>query len=144
MVSNLLPQKKRKRELTEKQSAYLAAFIENGGNNQAALRQAGYAETNTTAVMRSLSSEIIEAAQQMLAANSMKAAMGLVNALDDDGNIPRAELKVKAAESILNRVGLGKKETVEHNVTALHGVVLLPNKAKQEAVVIDHVKDHFS
>ena len=78
MVSNLLPQKKRKRELTEKQSAYLAAFIENGGNNQAALRQAGYAETNTTAVMRSLSSEIIEAAQQMLAANSMKAAMGLV------------------------------------------------------------------
>ena len=138
MVSNLLPQKKKKRELTEKQSAYLAAFIENGGNNQAALRQAGYAETNTTAVMRSLSSEIIEAA------NSMKAAMGLVNALDDDGNIPRAELKVKAAESILNRVGLGKKETVEHNVTALHGVVLLPNKAKQEAVVIDHAKDHFS
>ena len=35
MVSNLLPQKKKKRELTEKQSAYLAAFIENGGNNQA-------------------------------------------------------------------------------------------------------------
>lgn len=144
MVSNLLPQKKRKRELTEKQSAYLAAFIENGGNNQAALRQAGYAETNGTAVMRSLSSEIIEAAQQMLAANSMKAAMGLVNALDDDGNIPRAELKVKAAESILNRVGLGKKETVEHNVTAIHGVVLLPNKAKQEAVVINHAKDHFN
>ena len=108
------------------------------------MRQAGYAETNTTAVMRSLSSEIIEAAQQMLAANSMKAAMGLVNALDDDGNIPRAELKVKAAESILNRVGLGKKETVEHNVTAIHGVVLLPNKAKQEAVVINHAKDHFN
>jgi|21_taG_2_1085346.scaffolds.fasta_scaffold14657_2 hypothetical protein len=144
MVSNLLArQKKKKRELTEKQSTYLAAFIENGGNNQAALREAGYAKDTGTAVMRSLSSEIIDAAQQMLAANSMKATMGLINALDDDGNIPRAELKVKAAESILNRVGLGKKETVEHNVTALHGVVLLPNKAKQEAVVINH-EDHFN
>ena len=75
----------------------------------------------------------------MLAANSVRAASGLVNALDDDGTTPRAELKVKAAESILNRVGLGKKDTVQHNVTALHGIVLLPSKASQkDPLIINH------
>ena len=35
---------------------------------------------------------------------------------------------MKAAESVLNRVGLGRQETMNHNVTAVHGVVLLPQK----------------
>jgi hypothetical protein len=137
MVNNLLAQpKKKKRELTEMQSAYLDALMDNGGNNAAALRVAGYCETTGKAVMNSLADEIIERAKNMLAANSVKAAAGLVNALDDDGTTPRAELKIKAAESILNRVGVGKHDVVEHNVTAIHGVVLLPSKAGQEEPII--------
>jgi hypothetical protein len=137
MVNNLLAQpKKKKRELTEMQSAYLDALMDNGGNNAAALRVAGYCETTGKAVMNSLADEIIERAKNMLAANSVKAAASLVNALDDDGTTPRAELKIKAAESILNRVGVGKHDVVEHNVTAIHGVVLLPSKAGQEEPII--------
>ena len=86
--------------------------------------------------MHSLSDEIVDRAKNMLAANSVKAAAGLVQALDDDGTIPRAELKIKAAESILNRVGVGKHDKIEHNVTALHGVVLLPSKAGQVDPII--------
>ena len=140
MTNSLLAQgKEKKRELSEKQLAYLDALMENGGNNNAALRVAGYSETAGRSVMNRLSDEIIERAQQMLAANSVRAASGLVNALDDDGTTPRAELKVKAAESILNRVGLGKKDTVQHNVTALHGIVLLPSKASQkDPLIINH------
>jgi hypothetical protein len=41
---------------------------------------------------------------------------------------------MKAAESILNRVGIAKQETMNHNVQAIHGVVLLPPKKE---VVID-------
>jgi hypothetical protein len=143
MVNNLLPQKnKKKKELTEKQLAYLDALMENGGNNPDALRSAGYSENSGRSVMNRLSEEIIERAQQMLAANSIKAASGLVNALDDDGTLPRAELKIKAAESILNRVGLGRKDTVQHNVTALHGVVLLPSKASQrDPIIINNEAD---
>mgnify|MGYP003655689659 CR=1 FL=1 len=134
MVSNLLAQNTRKkRELTEKQSSYLNALMANGGNNAAALREAGYD------VMNSLADEIIERAKNMLAANSVKAASGLINALDDDGTTPRAELRMKAAESILNRVGVGKHDVIEHNVTALHGVVLLPSKAgQQEPIIINN------
>jgi len=136
----LLPTKsKKKRQLTEKQLAYLDALMDNGGNNAAALRAAGYCETTGKAVMNSLADEIVERAKNMLAANSVKAAAGLVNALDDDGTIPRAEQRIKAAESILNRVGVGKHDKVDHNVTALHGVVLLPAKAGQaDPVIIEH------
>ena len=38
------------------------------------------------------------------------------------------EMRIKAAESILNRIGLGKKETIDHNVRAIHGIVVLPPK----------------
>ena len=140
MVNGLLASKKKK-ELTEKQLAYLDALMENGGNNVAALREAGYSTKSGKAIMNSLSDEIIERAKHMLAANSVKAAAGLVNALDDDGNIPRAELKIKAAESILNRVGVGKHDKIEHNVTALHGVVLLPSKSGQEEPIIINNQD---
>ena len=93
-------------------------------------------QTTGKAVMNSLADEIVERAKNMLAANSVKAAAGLVQALDDDGTIPRAEQRIKAAESILNRVGVGKHDKVEHNVTALHGVVLLPSKAGQVDPII--------
>ena len=136
----LLPaQKKKKRELTEMQSAYLDALMDNGGNNAAALRVAGYSETTGKVVMNSLADGIVDRAKNMLAANSVKAAAGLVQALDDDGTIPRAEQRIKAAESILNRVGVGKHDKVEHNVTALHGVVLLPAKSGQDdPIIINH------
>ena len=65
----------------------------------------------------------------------MKAATNLINALDEDGTTPKGDLRLKAAESLLNRIGIGSREIVDHNVTALHGVVLLPNKERE--VIID-------
>jgi hypothetical protein len=70
----------------------------------------------------------------MLAGQSLKAANKLVSLVDSQ-EIERAdELRMRAAEAILNRVGLGKQETLNHNVQAVHGVVLLPPKKE---VIID-------
>ena len=54
-----------------------------------------------------------------------KAVNRIVATIDDDGGEPRAEVRLRAAEALLNRVGLGKQETVNHNVQAVHGVVLV-------------------
>ena len=54
--------------------------------------------------------------------------------LDEDGTTPKGELRLKAAESLLNRIGIGSRETVDHNVTAMHGVVLLPNKQDEKII----------
>ena len=81
-----------------------------------------------------MADEIVERTRTMLAGQSLKAANKLVSLVDSQ-EIERAdELRMRAAEAILNRVGLGKQETMNHNVQAVHGVVLLPPKKE---VIID-------
>lgn len=135
-MTNLLPQKpKQKKELTPKQEAFIDDLIQNGGNVSQAMRTAGYEQTSRAWLVKSVSEEIVERTQNYLAAHGMKAASNLITALDEDGTTPKGELRLKAAESLLNRIGIGSRETVDHNVTAMHGVVILPNK--QEEKIID-------
>ena len=135
-MTNLLPQKpKQKKELTPKQEAFIDCLIENGGNVSQAMKMAGYEPTSRTWLVNSVSSEIVERTQNYLAAHGMKAANNLITALDEDGTTPKGELRLKAAESLLIRIGIGSRETIDHNVTAVHGVVLFPNK--QDEKIID-------
>jgi hypothetical protein len=64
----------------------------------------------------------------------LKAATRLVNTIDNPVPERGDELRFRAAESLLNRVGVAKQETLNHNVQAIHGVVLLPPKKE---VIID-------
>ena len=134
-MNTLLPQKpKQKKELTEKQEAFVDALIDNGGSVPQAMKTAGYEPTSRSWLVNSVSNEIVERTQNYLASHGMKAANNLINALDEDGTTPKGELRLKAAESLLNRIGIGSRETVDHNVTALHGVVLLPNKEQEKII----------
>lgn len=132
---NLLPQtNNRKPALTEKQESFLEVLFENGGNVNAAAESAGYSKTSVSWLRERLADEIVDRTKVMLAGQSLKAANKLVNLIDTPAIERGDELRMKAAEAILNRVGLGKQETINHNVQAVHGVVLLPPKKE---VVID-------
>ena len=80
-------------------------------------------------LMRSLN-----APKPVLATNALKAANRVISTIDNPAPERGDELRLKAAESLLNRVGVAKQEQINHNVTAIHGVVLLPPKKE---VVID-------
>jgi hypothetical protein len=58
----------------------------------------------------------------------------LINTIDSPEISRGDDVRLKAAESLLNRVGLGKEETHNHNVQAIHGVVLLPAKKGMDIV----------
>jgi len=132
---NLLPQtNNRKPALTEKQESFLEVLFENGGNVNAAAESAGYSKTSVSWLRERLADEIVDRTKVMLAGQSLKAANKLVNLIDTPAIERGDDLRMKAAEAILNRVGLGKQETINHNVQAVHGVVLLPPKKE---VVID-------
>jgi|TARA_R110002020_G_scaffold148420_1_gene324249 phage terminase small subunit len=132
---NLLPQtNNRKPALTEKQESFLEVLFENGGNVNAAAESAGYSKTSVSWLRERLADEIVDRTRTMLAGQSLKAANKLVNLIDTPAIERGDDLRMKAAEAILNRVGLGKQETINHNVQAVHGVVLLPPKKE---VVID-------
>jgi hypothetical protein len=83
---------------------------------------------------QTLAEEIVERTKSILSVNALKAANRLVSTIDNPAPERGDELRLRAAESLLNRVGVAKQETMNHNVTAVHGVVLLPPKNE---VVID-------
>lgn len=131
---NLLAQKKKERELTDQQSQFLALLFENGGNVRQAALDAGYSSGSVAWLKQSLAEEIVERTKSLLATNALKAATRLVNTIDNPVPERGDELRFRAAESLLNRVGVAKQETLNHNVQAIHGVVLLPPKKE---VIID-------
>ena len=131
---NLLPQTQKKKELTAQQEQFLELLLENGGNVRQAAELSGYASGSVAWLKDRLADEIIERTKTMLASQSLQAANKLAN-LVTAVDIERGDdLRLRAAESILNRVGIAKQETMNHNVQAIHGVVLLPPKKE---VVID-------
>ena len=97
------------KKLTERQEKFLDVL---GGEAKGDLRKsiilAGYEETSYYAVIKSLRQQIVDVANTILAHSAPKAAQSLVTVLD--------------------RVGVSKKEhlNVSHNVTG--GIFLLPDK----------------
>ena len=131
---NLLPQTQKKRDLTQQQERFLELLFENGGQVTAAALDAGYSRGSAAWLKSTLADEIIERTKSVLATNALKAANRLVDTIDNPAPERGDDLRLKAAESLLNRVGVAKQEQINHNVTAVHGVVLLPPKKE---VVID-------
>lgn len=117
----------KKRELTEKQKAFLDALFsdEAKGNPAIAVTLAGYGDGVTAhSVMSSLTDEIIERAKKHLALNSGRAVFNLLEVMDKP-SAAGAMTKLKAAVEILGRVGVKEKDQVE---ATPNGIVILPAK----------------
>ena len=119
------------RELNERQQKFLEVlFEEAGGDVVAAKKLAGYSEsTATTAIVKGLKEEILEATQMYMARNAPKAAMAMTGALYDPTELGIRD-KMSAAKELLDRVGLVKTEKMQ--VEASGGVMLMPPKAPVE------------
>ena len=125
----MLPIKKESKELTEQQQKFIdALFGEANGSPKRAGEIAGYSPFSYSKVVKSLKDEILERAEYSLAFNSAKAVKGLVNALDDDGTTPGANIRMEAAKQILDRTGLVKKEKIDITGKMAHGIFILPPK----------------
>tara|TARA_R100000664_G_C2741099_1_gene129564 strand:- start:308 stop:691 length:384 start_codon:yes stop_codon:yes gene_type:complete len=125
----MLLDKKDNKELTDKQKIFLSVlFSEANGDPRKAAEIAGYSATSYPRVVQGLKDEIIEKAESVLAAHSPKAALSISGALDDDGSIPGANIRMEAAKQILDRVGLVKKEKIDVNAKVAHGIFVLPAK----------------
>tara|TARA_E500000178_G_scaffold341133_1_gene384689 strand:- start:467 stop:877 length:411 start_codon:yes stop_codon:yes gene_type:complete len=127
MDSSILPSQKK--ELTEMQEKFLdALFGEAKGNPKIAGEIAGYSEHSYPKVLRNLKSEITSRAENYLAVHSAKAATKMVDMLDEDGTTPHANIRMEAAKQILDRIGIVKKDQLDINMKAMHGIFILPAK----------------
>ena len=121
--------KTQKRNLTDMQEKFLdVLFGEAQGNPREAAKLAGYSEHSYPKVIRNLKREITELAENHLSTHSAKAATRLTNLMDEDGTTPHANIRLAAANSVLDRVGIVKKDQLDINMKALHGIFILPPK----------------
>ena len=116
-----------KRKLTEKQENFLSNIIETKGNLKLSAELAGYSG-NHYQVIQSLKQEIVDLASDVLAREAPLAAFKLVEVLQSDTALPQANIKLQAAQTILDRVGLGKKERLDVNHNVSGGIFILPEK----------------
>ena len=141
MVNTYLQENKRSKTLTEKQQKFLDCLIDTNGNPKEAAKLAGYTG-NHYQVVRALKDEIIDLATDVLAHSAPEAAFKLVDIMQTDRPIPQISNKLQAAQSILDRVGVTKKERLEVNHNTSGGVFILPAKNIIDAEVINDDDDN--
>ena len=125
-----------KKNLTEKQQSFLENLIETKGDLKLAAELAGYAG-NHYQVIKSLRQEIVDLASNVLAREAPSAAFKLVEVMQSDTAMPQANVKLQAAQTILDRVGLGKQDRMEVNHNVGGGIFVLPEKETINIVAED-------
>ena len=123
-------------KLTNKQETFLDNLIENGGHVKDAMEIAGYHPSSRSNLINSVKHEIIERTRQHLASSSVQAANRLIEGLDADGTLPSSQMEVRlrAANDILDRTGVSKRQEFATESKILHGIVLLPAKKEQQEI----------
>ena len=121
------------KELTTKQQSFIDSLLTCNGDTRLAGEMAGYAPTSINSVVKSLKTEILDLATNILAQSAPKAALKLVSIMDSAEPIPQANMRIQAAQTILDRVGLGKTERLDVTVNTTGGLFILP--AKHETVI---------
>ena len=115
-----------KKELTVKQQSFLNNLMTTGGDPKKSAELAGYA--SHWQVVKALKSEIIDMASDILAQSAPQAAQKLVDVMESNDPIPQASMRVQAAQTILDRVGVAKTERLQIDQNVNGGIFILPEK----------------
>jgi len=143
MNNNFLPTNSdKKRKLTEQQQHFLSALsgVAKGDINLA-LREAGYADSSKSNVVDSLKDEIVDVATKILAKSAPRASHKLVEILESDDPIPQVNAKLQAAQTLLDRVGIAKRDKLDVSHTVASGIFIIPQKEELIDVTAEDVID---
>jgi len=115
------------RTLTEKQQSFLSNLIETKGDLKLSAELAGYSG-NHYQIIQSLKHEIVDLASDVLAREAPSAAFKLIEMMKSSNAVPQANVKLQAAQTILDRVGVSKKEKLDINHKVTNSIFILPEK----------------
>jgi len=115
------------RKLTDKQEKFLENLIETKGNLKLSAELAGYSG-NHYQVLKSLKEEVVDLASNVLAREAPSAAFKLVEIMNSDDAVPQANVKLQAAQTLLDRVGVVKQDKLDINHNVSGGIFILPQK----------------
>jgi len=121
------------KQLTTKQEIFLDNLIDCEGDARKAAELAGYAPNSHFQVVKSLKTEILDRTESILAQSAPKAALKLTDIMNSTQPIPQANIRMQAAQTILDRVGIAKTDRIDLKIEAPTGLFILP--AKKETVI---------
>lgn len=126
-----MPDKIRVTNLTPQQELFLEYLFndpECQKDTRKAAAAAGYDPTYHSTLVSNLSDEILIRSNQELAMASPKAVGKLIEAMDEDGSTPKADIRLKAIDSVLDRSGIAKKQQMEFTNESSMPLFILPEK----------------
>jgi len=118
-------------DLNEQERQFVELLFENQGNIKKSAEEAGFHPMYGYKLRDRLAKAITEAAQSYLAMNSMKAAVKLVDSIDDAMPNP---IHVSAAQAVLDRVGIIKKDPNDGQQVIKANIFILPEKRFAEMI----------
>lgn len=122
------------KNLTERQESFLEHLVACNGDAKLAAELAGYAHNTHYAVVKALRSEILDLTESILAVNAPQAALKILDVMNSSEPVPQANIKLQAAQTVLDRVGVAKTERMDVKVESPNGIFILPSKTP---VVVD-------
>ena len=116
-------------KLTEIEEKFIAALFseEAQGNVNRACEMIGYNKANAMKLFRQVKDEVVRRAEEYVALQSPKAAIRIGQVLDDPATLGATNI-LAAANTILDRAGITKKDRVELDIKAPTGILILPSK----------------
>ncbi len=124
------------KNLTEKQEKLLQLYWNSGctANPLRLAEEAGYTATSVYAAVRALSKEILKLTEAKLITHAPAAASAITDAITSSVPLPGSKDRLAAATTLLDRVGLGKRETLQVETKGSGGVFLIPVKKALEPI----------
>ena len=110
---------------------YLFNDAECMGNTKLAAQAAGYGITDHSRLVRKMKDEILTRTQEALIASAPVAVAKLIDGMDEDGSVPKAAERLKAVESVLDRIGVSKKQEMVIGTVENTPLFFIPAKQEQ-------------
>lgn len=107
---------------------FIQYFLESDGDVRGSAKKAGFDPTYGYALFNKYKERIIDEMSTRLVMLQMKAINVLDKSMGEDAEKFKQDVRLKAADSVLDRGGLVKKSGVEVSATALPAIMVLPAK----------------
>jgi len=119
--------------MTDNEALFLEYLVEEtNGNVSKAAELADISKQWGYEVAKKYKDEILNRVKDRLSVATIPASQKLIDSLEADHTNTKGELQLKAAESILDRSGATKMQSLEVNVESENGIFILPAKTPVE------------
>lgn len=122
--------------LSEQEQLFLS-YLESNPSVAAVARAMDIPYSTAYNIYVKLKDVILDRARANLTLGALKAVNTTLELLDADASTEKGELRLAAAEKIMDRVGLTKHTNVEVRVESENGLFILPAKAALKVADVD-------